>query len=80
MAEKNVKSRIQVKRGTYAEWKTAHDNGFQPLEGEIIFYSDLNKIKIGNGEDCVDDLPYVTIDITDVNNLVLPEIEDLTAL
>jgi hypothetical protein len=45
MADKLVKTRVQMKRGTSAEWALA--TGFKPLEGEIIFYSDLNKIKVG---------------------------------
>lgn len=57
MAEKTVKSRVQVKRGTSADWALA--TNFYPLEGEIIFYSDLNKIKVGNGNTLVKDLPFI---------------------
>jgi hypothetical protein len=47
MAEKTIKTRIQMKRGTQADWDTATTAGFKPLEGESIFYTDLNKIKVG---------------------------------
>ncbi len=49
MAEKTIKTRFQMKRGTSAEWALA--TGFKPLEGEPIFYSDLNKTKIGRYRD-----------------------------
>ena len=49
MAEKTIKTRFQMKRGTSAEWALA--TGFKPLEGESIFYSDLNKIKVGRYKD-----------------------------
>lgn len=57
MAEKTVKSRIQVKRGTSEEWGKA--TTFVPKEGEIIFYSDLNKIKIGDGKTLVGNLQFL---------------------
>ena len=47
MAEKLIKTRVQMKRGTQADWATAEAAGFKPLEGESIFYTDLNKIKAG---------------------------------
>lgn len=47
MAEKSVKTRVQMKRGSQADWDAATAAGFKPLEGEYIFYTDLNKVKIG---------------------------------
>lgn len=47
MADKSIKTRIQLKRGTQADWDAATTAGFKPLEGEQIFYTDLNKIKVG---------------------------------
>lgn len=77
MAEKTVKSRIQVKRGTSAQWKEAGDKGFTPKEGEIIFYSDLNKIKIGDGKTIVDSkvagttvLPFLHVDKSEIDSWV----------
>jgi hypothetical protein len=66
MAEKTVKSRIQVKRGTSAEWALA--TTFVPKEGEIIFYSDLNKMKIGNGTTLVGNLPFLHVDKSEIDN------------
>jgi hypothetical protein len=61
MAEITVKSRIQVKRDSATNWTKAGENGFKPLEGEIIFYSDDNKIKIGDGKTLVNNLPFVHV-------------------
>jgi hypothetical protein len=45
MAEKSIKTRIQMKRATSEEWGKAA--GFKPLEGEQIFYTDLNVVVVG---------------------------------
>ena len=66
MAEKTVKSRIQVKRGTSADWALA--TNFVPKEGEIIFYSDLNKMKIGDGNTLVSSLPFLHVDKSEIDN------------
>ena len=52
----NVKSRIQMKADTAANWTTAGNNGFTPLKNEAIFYTDKNNMKLGDG-------------VTNVNNL-----------
>jgi hypothetical protein len=49
MAEKSVKTRVQMKRDSYENWERA--TGFKPLEGEQIFYTDLNKVKVGKYKD-----------------------------
>lgn len=58
MADKNLKARIVNKNGTSAEWEKA--TSFIPKKGELILYTDLNKIKIGDGITKVNDLPFVT--------------------
>lgn len=58
MADKNLKARIVNKNGTSAEWEKA--TSFVPKKGELILYTDLNKIKIGDGITKVNDLPFVT--------------------
>ena len=48
MSNKNkIASRTLQKIDTSENWSKAA--GFIPLEGEIIVYKDLNKIKIGDG-------------------------------
>lgn len=56
--EKTLNTRIQHKIDTAAHWELA--TNFKPLEGEIIVYSDLNKIKIGDGKTNVNDLEFVS--------------------
>lgn len=56
MADKNLKARIVNKNGTSAEWEKA--TSFIPKKGELILYTDLNKIKIGDGVTVVGDLPF----------------------
>lgn len=56
MAEKTIKTRIQNKIDTSANWAKA--TTFIPLKGEIIIYSDLRKIKIGDGTTLVGSLPF----------------------
>lgn len=72
MANKNVNSRIQVKRDKSENWLKA-ESTFQPLEGEIIFYTDLNKIKIGKKDAdgnlmYLKDLPFVRVDREDIDD------------
>ena len=54
--EKMMNSRIQHKIDTSENWSKAVN--FIPKEGELIIYSDLNKIKIGDGSTNVNDLPF----------------------
>lgn len=53
-----IKTRQIQKNDTSANWEKA--TNFTPKLGELILYTDLNKIKIGNGTTNVNDLPFVT--------------------
>ena len=55
-----INTRIQHKIDTAENWVKA--TNFYPLKGEIIIYSDLNKIKIGDGNTSVINLPFVKMD------------------
>jgi hypothetical protein len=57
--------RIQVRRGTAAQW-TAADPVLEA--GEIGFESDTNLFKFGNGDDAWDLLPYAAADYTAFQN------------
>ena len=66
MAEKTIKSRLQMKNDTEANWKKAVN--FVPKAGELIIYNiddehRAQRIKVGNGEDNVNDLPFVEQDL-----------------
>lgn len=58
MSEKKLTTRIQQKTDTKANWDKAIN--FVPLKGEFIIYSDLNKMKVGNGTTFVGNLPFIT--------------------
>lgn len=57
MADKSIKVRIQNKSDTSANWDKA--TSFIPKEGELIFYTDLNKVKVGDGKTNVVDLHFL---------------------
>ena len=77
MATKNLKTRIQNKHDTEANWAKA--TTFKPLAGELIIYDkDSNnakpRFKVGDGTTTVTNLPFVAIDydsrITSIENTV----------
>lgn len=57
MAVKTLTTRVQQKSDTSVNWAKA--TNFTPLKGEIIVYTDLNKIKIGDGVTKVGVLEFV---------------------
>lgn len=62
MAEKRIEGiRLQLKRGIASDWQKASEatTKFIPKKGEPIFYSDMNMLKIGDGENTPSDLPFL---------------------
>jgi hypothetical protein len=61
MADKTVKTRIQIKRENESSWNTASTSTtpFKPLDGELIYYKDKKLLKIGNGTNTPKDLPVL---------------------
>lgn len=57
--EKIIRSRQQQKIDTSERWLEAGEKGFVPKSGEIIVYSDLHKIKVGDGETKVHELEFI---------------------
>lgn len=57
MAVKTLKTRLQNKSDTQANWNLAVN--FIPLKGEIIYYSDIGNFKIGDGVTKLAMLPFV---------------------
>lgn len=57
MSEKKLTTRIQQKTDTKANWDKA--TNFVPLKGEYIYYSDLNRVKVGDGVKKVGELPFL---------------------
>ena len=68
MAEKSIKTRVQMKRGSQSDWITAEANGFLPLEGEFIFYTDLNKTKVGKKDAEGNLIPLSQLDFLNAND------------
>lgn len=58
MRQMELTARIKQKADTKANWDKA--TNFVPMEGEIIIYSDLNEMKVGDGSTHVKDLPFIT--------------------
>lgn len=58
MAEKQLNIRIQTKRDTSTNWAKVQST-FIPKSGEPIFYTDLNKIKIGDGTKTLAQLEFI---------------------
>lgn len=65
MAVKTLNTRIVNKHDTSTNWEKAVN--FKPKAGEIIIYDydGYNKIKIGDGQTVVSDLPFVEQDLAD---------------
>ena len=57
MSVKKLKTRIQQKTDTKANWDKAVN--FIPLKGEYIYYSDINMVKVGDGVKKLSKLPFV---------------------
>lgn len=69
-------TRVQQKADTAANWALVPD--FIPLEGEIIVYSDLRLMKVGNGETTIGELPFSgEILLTDVAFIDMDSNEDV---
>ena len=67
MSEKKIKARIQQKHDTSTNWALA--TNFKPKAGELIIYDDLKKMKVGDGETLVNNLPFLSADVSqDLNN------------
>lgn len=66
MSDKILNTRVKQKIDTKANWDKAVN--FVPLKGEIIVYSDLNKIKVGDGAKKVGELPFLADNDTKVTS------------
>lgn len=81
MAEKTLKTRIVHKHDIEANWNLAKN--FTPLQGEVIVYDiDTNynyeRIKIGDGQTNVIDLPFMTQYLADEIETLSETVVDLS--
>lgn len=64
-----VKEQTFIKKDIAQNWNKAKN--FIPKENEVIIYTDLNKKKIGNGKDKLNDLPFVSLEFYSVDGTTL---------
>lgn len=62
---KTVNTRVKLKYDTYDNWDSVGST-FTPLKGEVIYYSDLSKFKVGDGSTALNDLSYFAPNLADV--------------
>lgn len=70
MAENTLKTRIVLNNKTSSEWASTDNSSKVPLKGEVCIYSDLNKIKIGNGTSTITDLTFANLTPEEVQSLI----------
>lgn len=73
MTGQTVKTRIQLKNDTEANWKKAR---FIPLKGELIIYSaddahPFFRLKVGDGVTLVSDLPFIDSNTVDGKSILI---------
>lgn len=73
MAEHNIKATLIQKCKSSDEWDAykdpSTDSAYVPKVGEIVIYSDLNKMKVGNGRDDIGELPFIDGNIFGENGI-----------
>lgn len=70
MANNTLKTRIIINNKTSEEWASSTYSSIVPLKGEMCIYSDLRKIKIGDGTSTITDLAFVNLTPEEVQNLI----------
>lgn len=61
MANPTLNTRIKIKNDISTNWAKA--TGFIPLKGEIIYYNDIHKFKVGDGSTAVTALSFIDSNI-----------------
>ena len=70
MASNTLKTRIVLNNKTSTEWESSTYNTTVPLKGEVCIYSDLRKIKIGDGTNTIGDLAFANLTPEEVQQLI----------
>lgn len=70
MASNTLKTRIVLNNKTNEEWASSAYVNTVPLKGEICIYSDLKKIKIGDGTNKIGDLTFATLTQEEIQALI----------
>lgn len=69
MANNTLKTRIILNNKTQNEWDTTYASHV-PLKGEVCIYSDLRKIKIGDGTNTISDLVFANLTPEEIQSLI----------
>ena len=64
-----IKVKSFIKKDTLENWNKAKN--FIPKENEVIIYTDLEKKKIGNGKNLLNELPFIDLDFFSVDGTTL---------
>ena len=64
-----IKEQSFIKKDTSENWSKAKN--FIPKENEVIIYTDLEKKKIGDGKNLLNDLPFIDLDFFTVDGTTL---------
>lgn len=70
MADNTLKTRIVLNNKMQSEWESSTYSSFVPLKGEICIYSDLKKIKIGDGTSTIGNLTFANLTPEEVQSLI----------
>ena len=55
-----IKEQSFIKKDTFENWNKAKN--FIPKDNEVIIYTDLDKKKIGNGKNLLNELPFIDLE------------------
>ena len=64
-----IKEQSFIKKDISKNWEKAKN--FIPKENEVIIYTDLEKKKIGNGKDLLNELPFIDLNFCSVDGTTL---------
>ena len=64
-----IKEQSFIKKDTSENWNKAKN--FIPKENEVIIYTDLEKKKIGNGKNLLNELSFINLDFFSVDGTTL---------
>lgn len=70
MANNTLKTRIVLNNKTNAEWTSDTYKTTVPLKGEVCIYSDLRKIKIGDGTNTITNLAFANLTPEEIQSLI----------
>lgn len=64
-----IKEQSFIKKDTFENWNKAKN--FIPKDNEVIIYTDLDKKKIGNGKNLLNELPFIDLEQWSVDGTTL---------